>query len=394
MKLAGYLTCALLAIAPGEVLAQSATIAGSLRNYNFLRLQEAAARPDAKRDVNLLTGRAISEITLTEHVKVETHAVLDLLAPAQVTPVGLQSASQTYLPLSHVFAETGTVTVTGRFDRLNVRARTSTVDLKVGRQAITWGVNTLYPSLDVFAPYSPTQIDRDYKAGVDAVRLIVSPSTRLEFEMVGAQLEPGRIEPSAAGVMVRVHTDAIDLGVMGGSFHDDTRFGGFASLSVAGTGLRGEVSRTTPGDPFDRLRRPSFWRAGIGVDRQLTAKLTLSAELAYNGFGERRAEDYLPVLTSARYQRGDLPSPAQFATGGTLAWQFHPLGTLSTLALVNLNDGSRAIVPLITWSVSDQIEILGGVQVLTGRPPVTPGVPLSEFGGLGSAAVIGLKIYF
>jgi hypothetical protein len=194
--------------------------------------------------------------------------------------------------------------------------------------------------------------------------------------------------------MVRVNTGAIDLGVMAGSFHDDTRAGGFASMSVAGTGLRGEVSRTTPGDPIDRLRRPSFWRAGIGVDRQLTSKLTLSAELAYDGFGERRPEDYLPVLTSARYQRGELPGPAQFATGGTLVWRFHPLGTLSTLALLNLDDGSAALMPIVAWSLNSRIDILGGVQVLTGRPPAATGLPRSEYGGLGSAAVTGLKIYF
>ena len=109
-----------------------------------------------------------------------------------------------------------------------------TIDLKVGRQAITWGVNTLFPSLDVFAPYIPTQIDRDYKVGVDAVRLIVSPTSHIEVEAVGAQLEPGHIEPSAAGAMVRINTGAIDFGIMGGSFHDDTRAGGFAEHQRGG----------------------------------------------------------------------------------------------------------------------------------------------------------------
>jgi hypothetical protein len=394
MKLIGCLACVLLVLAPGETMAQSATLSGSVRNYNLLRVQDAPARPDAARDIDVLTGRVVSEIAFTDHFRIESHALFDLVGPAQSTPVGLRGvSSQTFLPLNHDFATNGDVTMSGRFDRLNVRVRTSSIDLRVGRQAITWGVNTLFPSIDVFSPYVPTQIDRDYKAGVDAVRLTVSPGSHLEVEVVGAQLEAGDIEPTAAGAMVRVSAGAVDVGIMGGSFYDDFRAGAFASVSVAGTGLRGEVSRTTPGDPIDRLRRPSFWRAGIGVDRQLTSTLTLSAEVAYDGFGERRAEDYPPVLTSARFQRGELPGPGQLATGGTLSWKFHPLGTLSTLAVVNLNDGSAAIMPIVYWSVNSRIDILGGVQVLTGRPPTAAGIPRSEYGGFGSAVVTGLKVY-
>jgi hypothetical protein len=399
MKLAGCLVFIVLAVAPSDAIAQSATFAGSLRNYNLLRLQDAPARPDAGRDIDFFSGRVISEITFTEHVKVESHVVFDAVGPAQSAVFGLRNASsQTYLPLDHDFVDNNDVKLTGRFDRLNLRVHTATVDLKVGRQAITWGVNTLYPSLDAFAPNLPTQIDRDYKSGVDAVRLTVSPVSHLDVEVVGAQLESGPIDPTAVGVLVRVNAGAIDFGVLGGRFYGDTRAGAYASVSVAGTGLRGEVSRTTPGDPIDRLRRPSFWRAGLGVDRQLSSKLTLSAELAYDEFGERRPEDYLLVLASARYQRGELPGPAQFATGGTLAWHFHPLGTLTTLALVNLNDGSTAVMPLVSWSVTSHVDILGGVQVLTGPPPTVTATgtvtPRSEYGGFGSAAVTGVKVYF
>jgi hypothetical protein len=396
MRVIGHLACVLLALvlAPRDTMAQSATLSGSLRNYNLLRVQDAPARPDAARDIDVLTGRVVSEIAFTDHFRIESHALVDFVGPAQSTPVGLRGASsQTFLPLDHDFATNGDVMVSGRFDRLNARVRTSSIDLRVGRQAITWGVNTLFPSLDVFSPYLPTQIDRDYKAGVDAVRLTVSPGSHLEVEVVGAQLEDGDVEPTAAGGMVRVSAGAIDAGFMGGSFYDDIRAGAFASVSVAGTTLRAEVSRTTPGDPIDRVRRPSFWRAGIGVDRQLTSTLTLSAEVAYDGFGERRAEDYPRVLTSARFQRGELPGPGQFATGGTLAWKFHPLGTLSTLAVVNLNDGSAAIMPIVYWSVNSRIDFLGGVQVLTGKSPTATGIPRSEYGGFGSALVTGLKVY-
>ena len=69
---------------------------------------------------------------------------------------------------------------------------------------------------------------------------------------------------------------------------------------------------------------------------------------------------------------------------------------------MNLDDGSAAIMPIVSWSVTSHIDVLGGVQVLTGPPPIVTvtgtgtatATPRSEYGGLGSAAVTGVKLYF
>lgn len=389
------LLAVVVALAAAPAAAQDVSLAATVRNYNLLRLQDAAAAPEARRDVNLLTSRAMPTVTFTDALKVETHVVLDLLAPAQASTVGLPgSGAAGFLPLTHTFADSANARVTGRIDRLNAHFHTSTLDLTVGRQAITWGVNTLFPALDMFAPFAPTQIDRDYKAGVDAVRLTASPRPHVQLEAIGAQLGPRHSNGLAAGAMVHINAGAVDMGALGGVFHHDVMAGSFGSVSVAGTVLRGELSRTVPEDGADRLRRPSFWRAGAGLDRQLTATLNLSAEVAYNGFGEAHPDAYPAVLASARLARGEVSGPGQWAAGGTLGWHFHPLGTLSTLALLNLNDGSVAVMPAVTWSVNSRFDVLGGTQVFVGRAPSALRVPRSEYGGLGSTAFTGIKLYF
>lgn len=383
-----------LALAAAPAAAQEVSLAATVRNYNLLRLQDAAAAPEARRDVNLLTGRAMPTVTFTDALKVETHVVLDILAPAQASTVGLQgSGAAAFLPLTHTFADTVDARVSGRVDRLNAHLHTSTFDLTVGRQAITWGVNTLFPALDMFSPFAPTQIDRDYKAGVDAVRLTVSPRPRVQLEAVGAQFGPRHANGTAAGAMLHINAGAVDVGALGGVFRHDVMAGSFISVSVAGTVMRGELSRTVPDDAADRLRRPSFWRAGAGLDRQLTATLNLSAEVAYNGFGETHPDAYPAVLASARLVRGEASGLGQWAAGGTLGWHFHPLGTLSTLALANLNDGSMAVMPAVTWSVNSRFDLLGGTQVFVGPAPSALRVPRSEYGGLGSTAFTGIKLY-
>lgn len=391
VRFAGVL--ALVLLSSGHLAAQDVSVAGTIRNYNLLRLQDAAAAPDARRDINLLTSRVMPTVAVTDTLKIEGHAVLDVFAPVQDGAIGLGGGGRTFLPLTRTFADTDDARVTGRVDRLNAHLHTSTVDLTVGRQAISWGVNTLFPALDLFSPFAPTQIDRDYKTGVDAVRLTVSPRAHVEVEAIGAQLGPRRSSASAVGALLHVNAGAADVGVLGGRFDRDAMVGAFTSLSIRGTVLRAEVSRTSPDDAVDKARRPSFWRAGLGVDRQLTGELSVAAEVAYNGFGERHPDAYPAVLASARLRRGDVPGPGQLSAGTTVTWHFHPLGTLSTLALVNLTDPSALAMPIVTWSLNSRFDLLGGAQAFMGRAPTPLGVPRSEYGGLGSTLFTGVKVY-
>ena len=40
---------------------------------------------------------------------------------------------------------------------------------RIGRQAVTWGNGFLFNPMDLFNPFAPTQIDRDYKIGDDMI---------------------------------------------------------------------------------------------------------------------------------------------------------------------------------------------------------------------------------
>ena len=62
-------------------------------------------------------------------------------------------------------------------------------DVTVGRQAITFGKAYFWNPLDEFLPFDARQIDRDYKAGVDAVRVDIPTSP---FSGVNVVVAPGR----------------------------------------------------------------------------------------------------------------------------------------------------------------------------------------------------------
>ena len=56
-----------------------------------------------------------------------------------------------------------------RLDRLYLALLGEKGSLRIGRQAITWGNGFVFNPMDLFNPFPPTAIDRDYKVGDDMI---------------------------------------------------------------------------------------------------------------------------------------------------------------------------------------------------------------------------------
>jgi hypothetical protein len=320
----------------------------------------------------------------------------------------------------------GDVAGTTEIDRFNLRWDRPGFRMVAGRQAITWGVNYFWPVLDLFAPFAPQRIDRDYKPGVDALRFTVPVDDFSEVEIIAAGQGARTPDDLSLASMGRFHADlgegasTVDFGYMVGGFHRDFVLGGFFSADVRGTGLRGEVSWTSPGcDPesahpvwhptargralgLRRLRRGDapqgfgcgdFWRLTVGVDRLLTPRLTLIGEVSWNGFGAGDPADYTRLAEADRVRRGEVVSLGRRYAGLSLAWQAHPLLTVTAAVLANRDDGSALFQPGVAWSVSDSVTWTAGLIASTGRG-VRDGVLGSEYGAVPVVAWSSLTAYF
>ena len=367
---------------------------GSVRGYQFLRLGDS-----------LFPGRRDTEIGILRlsggsghgRLSTEAHLVFTALTPFPKAGIPLFSASERdpFLPLQRDLKKPPNLYLQGALDRLNVEIDWQSVRLKVGRQAITWGVTYFWSSLDLFVPFEPQRVDRDYKTGVDAVRLTVPVNSLSEVELVGAVLGDSWQRDGTAGVLARLDLGPLDLGLMAGRFHRDTVGGGFITADLAGTGIRAEITRTRSGDPRDLLiNRKGFWRGSVGVDRQLTADLLLSGEVSWNGYGASRAADYVGLLQTDRFRRGEVNALGQLYSGILAGWRFHPLWSLSHAAIVNWNDASWLLLPTVSWSTGNKSEVLAGAQLGFGQDLQAGGAIGSEFGSLPHAIFGGLKLYF
>ncbi|MBE9543066.1 MAG: hypothetical protein IMF02_01120, partial [Proteobacteria bacterium] len=73
------------------------------------------------------------------------------------------------MDLTDIIKEENSWFLAQRLDRLYLALLGDQGSLRIGRQAITWGDGFVFNPMDLFNPFSPTAIDRDYKVGDDMI---------------------------------------------------------------------------------------------------------------------------------------------------------------------------------------------------------------------------------
>ena len=299
-------------------------------------------------------------------------------------------------------------------DRFNVKNALSWADITVGRQAITFGKAYFWNPLDIFLPFDPRQFDRDYKAGVDALRVdlqlgsftginLITVAGR-ELDSSGEFIDDGTLNASWYGstVLGRVFTTlkGWDLALQGGKI-----YGGYQ----LGSGLVGEIG------PIEaRAEATYFWAqdseplpaplagdlvedgftAVVGFGHRFDNTLTVEIEYFYNGAGE--SDDLEESFV--RFRSGSTLQMSKHLTGLLVSYEFLPIITGQLTALYSWEDPSGPIQPILTWSPSDNTEVLVGASINFGDRPEqsSTGQPQlqSEFGTFPDFYFMEFKLYF
>lgn len=386
--------CAVSLLTVGQGVGQSHSVGASIRGYQFLSSEDLTET--GRNDAEFWLFRVTDEASFGSHVSVEVHGLMTFLSPAIVGSSRVARAeARNYLPLQSDLTDCRDIDLLASFDRMNVQLDFNNARLTVGRQAVTWGVSYFWPALDLFAPFAPQQLDREYKAGVDAVRLTVPLGSFSELEVLGGVLGDSFSNDAAAGALLRWNLGSIDIGFMGGKFHGDKVAGFFATANLRGTGLRGEVAYTDSGDLADAaLDREAFWRGSVGIDRQLAPSLNLVFEVAYNGYGAGEAARYPLYFASDRIGRGEINGLGRLYGGAVLTWLLHPLWVSSQTLMVNVSDGSLLWVPSVTVSTGDNSDLILGAQLGIGSRRDEFELPQSEYGATPAVLFGALRFYF
>lgn len=292
--------------------------------------------------------------------------------------------------LSSTFVDQERLRVWHDLDRLSVTVYSSLADITAGRQAITWGLSNVYPVADLWAQFSPFELDTEEKPGVDAVRVLSYPRGDLELDAVVA--DRGSSETLSAGVRAILTLPWADLYAGGGKFWREAMALLGISAPIGTFKIRGEGAL-----PYD-LDAETFklLRATLGID-WLGGETMLSLEYNFNGIGATESAEYTRVLEDRRFLQGETYFLGRHNLGGAATWTpGNDRVSLTLSALTNLQDPSAAFVPNLTYDIGQSTRLSAGALLSFGDTPRFDPAPelRSEFGTYGDFGFLMLSIYF
>jgi hypothetical protein len=334
------------------------------------------------------------KLRVGDHVTFELHNRLFFDLRSEAGAAGGLGAGVTVEPsrsldLSTDLVRTDTFLLEHDIDRAALGLYLGPVDVTLGRQAISWGNSLIFATSDVWAAFSPFDLDTSQKRGIDAVRAITSPSERVELDMVLA--DRGSLADLSGGVRTTLYLPRADLYLALGKVFDELSVMAGVSAAVGSFKLRAEGHLPYSLDD-DALALP---RVTVGSD-WFGPDVTLTLEAHYNGAGTDQPDRYIAhALGSGPLRRGETYLLGRWYLGGAAAWQATPLVNLSVSVIANLQDPSALVVTRASWDVAQDISLaIGAFNSIGARPPSPPLVLRSELGAAGHLVYLELAAFF
>lgn len=259
----------------------------------------------------------------------------------------------------------GTADTVLHIDRLSAQMKGESVFARIGRQALSWGNGLAFNPLDFANPFTPIEIDKEYKPGADLVFTQWAPDASQDVQAViigRRNLDTRKLTADASTAAMKWRRSFADgwlsdssttADVVGGVSSDDFLFGGSVTGEVLGGIWRSDALLTRENNGTTRL---SFV---VNADRTFVAlehNLYGFIEYFRNGFGEGTLADTIQNDgLVARLRRGELFTRDRdyIASGGRL--ELSELTNLLATFVVNLRDGSGVSSIRIERSLSDQL---------------------------------------
>ncbi|MBV1907000.1 MAG: hypothetical protein KUG75_13060 [Pseudomonadales bacterium] len=272
-----------------------------------------------------------------------------------------------------------------RFDRASIIYREENWSVSIGRQALSWGSGLIFQPLDLFSPFSPTTVDRDYKAGDDMLNIEYLFKNGSDVQWVSVlRRDPQRgfaWSESSSGLKWHGFVGELEIEVLAGKHFRDDIAGFSLAFPLGGAMLRSNLLLTFP-------EVGSVLVSGvINTDYSFAWKdrtIYIFGEYFHNGFGSKdKPVDITNISFGLRRRlaRGELFNLQRDYVALGIQIQWHPLLGQAFTLMSNLQDMSSLGQLSFSYEPGDHqrfqfgaIKTLGKVGEEFGRINVLPGL--------------------
>lgn len=280
-------------------------------------------------------------------------------------------------------------------DRAFYKYRRDSISVSVGRQPVDWGSGRFWQPLNIFGSFAPTSLDTDYKPGIDAAVAEWFPSA---FSSLTAVFVPALNRQLATQASGAVHYrrqvgDSSEMALLAGSVLGSSVSGASFETDFSGIGWRLEGLYTTA------KRGSLFWITGI--DYQFEDSTIVTVEWYENSAGAVRESQLATVVNDPLVLYGLQQHLGRHVLGIAASRDMTPLlsGNYTLLGSI-LNDAANSISSSLlhqlslTYSLSNESDLLLALLLTTGKGLDPLGTPQSEFGHIPASITARYRIYF
>ena len=268
-----------------------------------------------------------------------------------------------------------------RIDRFAMQWTPGDWSITLGRQAVSWGSGMVFQPMDLFSPFSPTVVDRDYKAGDDVVLVdrLLNNGHDLQLLHVVRRDADGEVSGDVSSSALKWHGyfSSVEFEAVAARHYDEPVYAATLRMPLGTALLRTDVvaTRDLAGDWIysgivnadvsfvvdgrNAYAFLEFFHNGWGVDELPQSALTLPRDL------------------TERVARGELFNLMKDYSAVGFTYEWHPLITQATTLITNLHDSSSLVQAGITYVPGDHQSVqFGWIEPLGRAGDEFGGVPL------------------
>lgn len=333
-------------------------------NYDQLAFQNLSSR--------LMTEYSGSSVTAALHYDLRYH-----FSHQQIPRPDIDSDSGNYFDMTDVLAQDESQQFLHRVDRLYLHYRGEQLSAKLGRQAVSWGHGLFFQVIDIVSPFSPVELDTDYKTGTDMfyAEWLFERGDDVQTVFIPVRDVNNELDVKGGIYAGKMHALVYDTDI-------DLVMAANRRSEMIGFGLARPMSKT-------------MWRFDASMQREVSGDSRLSfvtnidyswvlAKHNFYGFAE-----YLYDNLGQRSQGGMSLTGNHYAALG-LRIELHPLLNVAPSVINNLEDSSGLLYIVVAYDWMQDMNVQTSFAIPFGSSD-------SDFGGVrspGHSLRILLNAYF